>query len=226
MTGDDAHPAVPGYDPDISAELYTTNGDTDTLHDRELRHLRLHAGDVDVRGGVGLRSPTTSGSAEDCGSGFEFPDDEALVQAEFENNIPFALAVAESAKRSRTTRFRSSAVRPPDFELDSFDVSYGDPQTVAVTAKRALKQAPAQLQDQQRQDQDRQRLRVAWRRALRPREQPLLRRVPRRGQGHPRRRPRQGLVQRREEGTAGATTTSSSPPFTYTVKRTRARRCS
>ena len=30
MAGDDAHPAVPGYDPDISAELYTTNGDTDT----------------------------------------------------------------------------------------------------------------------------------------------------------------------------------------------------
>ena len=30
MAGDDANPAVPGYDPDISAELYTTNGDTDT----------------------------------------------------------------------------------------------------------------------------------------------------------------------------------------------------
>ena len=30
MVGDDANPAVPGYDPDISAELYTTNGDTDS----------------------------------------------------------------------------------------------------------------------------------------------------------------------------------------------------
>ena len=30
MAGDDDDPAVPGYDPDISAELYTTNGDTDT----------------------------------------------------------------------------------------------------------------------------------------------------------------------------------------------------
>ncbi|HEX6422133.1 MAG TPA: M14 family metallopeptidase, partial [Acidimicrobiales bacterium] len=28
MAGDDAEPAVPGYDPDISAELYTTNGET------------------------------------------------------------------------------------------------------------------------------------------------------------------------------------------------------
>ena len=30
MAGTDDNPAVPGYDPDISAELYTTNGDTDT----------------------------------------------------------------------------------------------------------------------------------------------------------------------------------------------------
>ena len=30
MAGDDENPAIPGYDPDISAELYTTNGDTDT----------------------------------------------------------------------------------------------------------------------------------------------------------------------------------------------------
>ena len=28
MAGDDAHPAIPGYDPDISAELNTTNGET------------------------------------------------------------------------------------------------------------------------------------------------------------------------------------------------------
>ncbi len=30
MVGDDENPAIPGYDPDISAELYTTNGDTDS----------------------------------------------------------------------------------------------------------------------------------------------------------------------------------------------------
>ena len=35
MAGDDAHPAVPGYDPDISAELYTTNGEhRQPRHDR------------------------------------------------------------------------------------------------------------------------------------------------------------------------------------------------
>ena len=35
--------------------------------------------------------------AEDCVSGFIFPDDEELIQAEFEKNIPFALSVAKSA---------------------------------------------------------------------------------------------------------------------------------
>ena len=35
--------------------------------------------------------PDDEWEAEDCGSGFEFPDDEGLVQAEFEKNIPFAL---------------------------------------------------------------------------------------------------------------------------------------
>ena len=42
--------------------------------------------------------PDDEWEAEDCGSGFEFPNDEVLVQAEFEKNIPFALAVAESAQ--------------------------------------------------------------------------------------------------------------------------------
>ena len=74
----------------------------------------------------------------DCESGFNFPDSEPLVQAEFEKNLPLALAVARSAEDpanpvsvvDRTT---------PDFKVDTFDVSYGDPQTVAVTARRGLR---------------------------------------------------------------------------------------
>ncbi len=42
MLGDDAEPAVPGYDPDISAELYTTNGETDTHAQEALRHAQHH----------------------------------------------------------------------------------------------------------------------------------------------------------------------------------------
>ena len=61
MAGDDANPAVPGYDPDISAELYTTNGETDAHAQVQLRHARLHPGDVDLRDRLGRPTPTTSG---------------------------------------------------------------------------------------------------------------------------------------------------------------------
>ena len=96
MVGDDADPAVPGYDPDISAELYTDQRRHRLAHAGGVRHARLHARDVDVRGGV-RPYPTTTGRQTTATSGFNFPDDEALIQAEFEKNIPFALAVAESA---------------------------------------------------------------------------------------------------------------------------------
>jgi Zinc carboxypeptidase/Immune inhibitor A peptidase M6 len=137
MAGDDADPAVPGYDPDISAELYTTNGDTDTYMQARYGTLGFTpemstceaASDVD---------PDDEWEAEDCGSGFEFPDDEDLVQQEFEKNIPFALSVAESADDPDDPE--SVVGRTAEnFRVDSFDVSYGSPQTVAVVAKRALR---------------------------------------------------------------------------------------
>jgi Zinc carboxypeptidase/Immune inhibitor A peptidase M6 len=137
MAGDDANPAIPGYDPDISAELYTTNGDTDT-------HMTERYGTLGFTPEMSTceaASDSVAGDeweAEDCGSGFEFPDDEGLVQAEFEKNIPFALSVAKSADDPDDPE---SVVgrRAENFRVDTFDVSYGDPQTVAVVAKRAIK---------------------------------------------------------------------------------------
>ncbi len=137
MAGDDATPAVPGYDPDISAELYTTNGDTDTHLTARYRTLGFTP-EMSTCEAASDVSPDDPWEAEDCGSGFEFPDDEALVQAEFEKNIPFALSVAKSAK-DPDDPVSSVGRTAEDFRIDSFDVSYGDPQTVAVTAKRALK---------------------------------------------------------------------------------------
>ncbi len=137
MAGDDAHPAVPGYDPDISAELYTTNGDTDT-HMTERYGTLGFTPEMSTCEAASDSVPDDRWDAADCGSGFEFPDDEALVQAEFEKNIPFALSVASSADDPddpESVVGRTAA----DFVVDSFDVSYGDPQTVAVVAKRALK---------------------------------------------------------------------------------------
>jgi hypothetical protein len=137
MAGDDAHPAVPGYDPDISAELYTTNGDTD-LHMTDRYGTLSFTPEMSTCATASDELPDDQWNAADCGSVFEFPDDERLVQDEFERNIPFALSAAMSAKDPDDP---VSAVgrQAADFQVDSFDVSYGDPQTVAVTAKRALK---------------------------------------------------------------------------------------
>ncbi len=136
MAGDDANPAVPGYDPDISAELYTTNGDIDT-------HMQAAYGtlgftpEMSTCEAASAIDPDDSWLPENCESGFHFPDDEALIQQEFEKNIPFALAVAKSAK-DPDDPVSVVGIDTPNFVVDSFDVSYGDPQQVAVTVKRAI----------------------------------------------------------------------------------------
>lgn len=136
MAGDDATPAVPGYDPDISAELYTTNGDTDS-HMQEAYGTLGFTPEMATCEAASDSVPDDQWFAEDCESGFHFPDDEALIRAEFEKNIPFALAVAESAL-DPDDPVSVVGRDAPDFVVDSFDVSYGDPQPVAVVAKRSL----------------------------------------------------------------------------------------
>ncbi len=137
LVGDDANPAVPGYDPDISAELYTTNGET-TEHAHEAYGTLAFTPEMATCQTASAVDPDDAFEPGDCRSVFNFPDSEPLIQAEFEKNIPFALSVAASAADpddpasvvGRTT---------PDFVVDSFAVSYGDPQTVAVTAKRSIR---------------------------------------------------------------------------------------
>jgi hypothetical protein len=137
LAGDDENPAVEGYDPDISAELYTTNGDTDT-------HMTERYGTLGFTPEMSTCEAASNVDPDDeweelaCGSGFEFPDDEELVQAEFEKNVPFALSVARSAK-DPDDPVSSVGRTAEDFRVDTFEVSHGDQQTVAVWAKRALK---------------------------------------------------------------------------------------
>ena len=137
MAGDDANPAIPGYDPDLSAELYTTNGDTDT-HMTEYYGVLGFTPEMSTCETISDAVPDDEWEAEDCASGFNFPDDEELVQAEFENNLAFALSVARSADDPDDPE---SVVgrEAENFRVDSFEVSWGDPQTVAVWAKRALR---------------------------------------------------------------------------------------
>ncbi|MEU1244545.1 M14 family zinc carboxypeptidase [Micromonospora parva] len=137
MAGDDAHPAVPGYDPDISAELYTTNGDTDSHATVKYGTLGFTP-EMSTCEAASAVDPDDQWRPEDCVSGFIFPDDEALIAGEVGKNLPFALAVARSAAdpdEPVSVVGRST----PDFVVDAFDTSYGRTQQVASITRRALK---------------------------------------------------------------------------------------
>ncbi|MEJ2641120.1 MAG: M14 family metallopeptidase [Desulfosarcinaceae bacterium] len=94
QAGTDENPAIRdslldmGYDPGVGADLYTTNGDyTDWAYSA----ARVPSHTVELTYGY------TDPDDDDTYYGFEFPDDEAMVQRVFKDNLAFALAVMESA---------------------------------------------------------------------------------------------------------------------------------
>ena len=136
LAGTDADPAIPAYDPDVSSELYTTNGDT-IDHAISVYGILAFTPELDVA--PASTDPNASVSV------FEFPDDEAQIQEKFQKNIPFALNVAESAGDPENPANAGGQAadtyqvkETPDFITDPFQWSYGDPQPVQVTAKRSL----------------------------------------------------------------------------------------
>ncbi|RFS84533.1 zinc carboxypeptidase [Actinomadura spongiicola] len=136
LLGDIDHPAVPGYTPELGAQLYTTNGDTDGQADNHYGALSITP-EMATCVTASRSDPDDEWEPENCGSVFEFPDDETLVQKEFQKNLAFALAVGKSAQNpdepvspvGRTT---------PDFETDAFTTSYGGSQEVASVIRRSL----------------------------------------------------------------------------------------
>jgi len=123
LAGTLANPATEGFEPMRSSGLYITNGETcDYVY---------AAGTLCFTPELS-RAPRGSG-----GTGFEFPDDDALIQEEFLKNLPFALDVVRStAGPARPVSHLGNTVEP--FYVDSFHVSYGDPQPVQVNAARHL----------------------------------------------------------------------------------------
>ncbi len=136
LSGNLDNPAIEGYHPGLSSDvLYATNGETnDYAYDRT---------------GALAWTPELSEGCEGCG--FVFPDDEDLVQAEFERNLPFADSVARSARTPANPK-SVLGIRTKAFYLKSddpykegipganftFKHSFGDRQPVAVLAKRSL----------------------------------------------------------------------------------------
>ena len=138
LAGTDAHPAISGFNPGQSADtLYVTNGETTDY--------------ADTKAGTVAFTPELSDA--DSGGGFVFPDDEALVEAEFQNVLPFHLSLARSAI-DPDDPVSSVGISVEPFYLDqdvidpqngshslfdfTFAKSYGDPQEVRVLAKRSL----------------------------------------------------------------------------------------
>ncbi len=134
LSGTDVDPAIAGkgpgapnpYDPDVSSELYTTNGET-TEHAHSRHGTLAWTPEMDVA------DPARGGGS----SVFTFQDSDADLQDAFEKNIPFALDVADSADDPANPESHLNR-KAPDFEIHPFAVSYGDPQTVEVNAKREL----------------------------------------------------------------------------------------
>jgi hypothetical protein len=134
LSGTDDDPAIKGngagapdpYDPDVSAELYTTNGETN-------EHEHVQYGTLGWTPEMDVSDPDRGGGESE----FEFQDSDADLQAAFEKNLPFALDVAKSAKDPSNPVSHLGNVTP-DFEVERFASSYGDPQLVEANVKRSL----------------------------------------------------------------------------------------
>ena len=72
MAGDDAEPAVPGYDPDISAELYTTNGET-TEHAQEAYGTLAFTPEMSTCQTASAADPDDEFKPEDCEQRLRLP---------------------------------------------------------------------------------------------------------------------------------------------------------
>ena len=136
MVGDFENPAVEHYVPQLGAQLYTTNGETDGHMDTNFGTL-TETPEMSTCQTAAASDPDDEWTNADCGSVFEFPDDETLVREEVSNNFRYAIDVAKSAHDP------DDPVSPvdrevPDFDVDEFSASYGDSQEVAAVFRRSL----------------------------------------------------------------------------------------
>ncbi|MFF9061416.1 M14 family zinc carboxypeptidase [Streptomyces sp. NPDC014882] len=139
LAGTPENSAIPGYRPQVSSELYTTNGEADG-HAANVNGTAMFTPEMSTCQTASNISPDDRWNAADCRSVFHFPDDEKLIQQEFEKNVPFALSVAESA--ARPDRPKSSVgLDAADFTPAGFTTSYarGADQEVSVVVRKAVR---------------------------------------------------------------------------------------
>ncbi len=139
LAGTPEKPAIPGYRPQVSSELYTTNGEADG-HASNVNGTAMFTPEMSTCQTASNVDPDDAWEATDCESVFTFPDDDKLIQQEFEKNIPFALSVAETA--ARPDRPQSPVgIDAPDFTPATFTTSYsrGADQEISVVARKSVR---------------------------------------------------------------------------------------
>ncbi|MFJ8299467.1 M14 family metallopeptidase [Streptomyces sp. NPDC094447] len=139
LAGTPQNSAVPGYRPQVSSELYITNGEADG-HAANVNGMQMFTPEMSTCATASRVDPNDAWNPADCASVFTFPDDEKLIQAEFAKNIPFALAVAETAAHPDRP-VSPVGIDAPDFTPKAFTTSYarGGDQEIAVTARASLR---------------------------------------------------------------------------------------
>lgn len=139
LAGTPENPAIPGYHPQVSSELYTTNGETDG-HSANLNGIAMFTPEMSTCQTASNIDPNDQWNARDCQSVFNFPDDEKLIQQEFAKNVPFALSVAESAAKPDQPK-SSVGLSAADFTPAPFTTSYsrGADQEVSVVARKSVR---------------------------------------------------------------------------------------
>ncbi|MPY49107.1 M14 family metallopeptidase [Streptomyces acidicola] len=139
LAGTPENSAIPGYHPQLSSELYTTNGEADG-HAANVNGTAMFTPEMSTCETASNADPDDAWEARDCGSIFTFPDDEKLIQQEFEKNIPFALSVAESAAKPDQPK-SSVGIDAPDFTPAPFTTSYsrGADQEVSVVVRKSVR---------------------------------------------------------------------------------------
>ncbi|MER7664447.1 M14 family zinc carboxypeptidase [Streptomyces sp. NPDC096193] len=139
LAGTPENSAIPGYRPQVSSELYTTNGEADG-HAANVNGMMMYTPEMSTCATASRIDPQDPWNAADCASVFTFPDDEKLIQQEFAKNVPFALSVAETSLHPDQPA-SSLGLKAADFTPDPFTVSYarGGDQEVSVVARRSVR---------------------------------------------------------------------------------------
>lgn len=138
LTGDGSASAVPGSTATPLSLFGASNGDS-AGHAVNVNRVPMVIDEMASCYTAADSDPADAWSPDDCPSEFEFPDDERLIEAEYQRNLPFALSVAASAadpaRPASVLHLTAPAFTPHRFTTSAAGTG---PQTVSVVSRKSL----------------------------------------------------------------------------------------